>query len=240
MTSGRRTIPVRKKGPWMSNRSKWAALVLAALVVTAAVVVAAATASSRDGAVKLHSSLAAGVSARLGQVFKVLSGSTLGAHGAAVSAGSQPLPAGVAEGMSSSRPGVAPSKAVFAGGVYPTWVVPGSAEVCLVAGTIGPRSVPSSVCGPIAKAEAGLALMTETDAGQPVVLGLAPNGNTSVKVTNADGTTENVPVTNNVYEIASGKPSTVRLKAASGSPRTDSVAISPPPPPTAPAGSATP
>lgn len=49
-----------------------------------------------------------------------------------------------------------------------------------------------------------------------MVFGLVPDGNSSVKVTNSDGTTESVPVLNNVYEITSGDPSTVTLKDASG------------------------
>jgi hypothetical protein len=224
----------------MSKRSRSSAMALAALVVLAAVVVTAATASSNNHAVKLHSSPAPAVSARLAQLFKVLSATNLGARGVAARTGAQPLPASVVQGMSNYEPDLAPAEAVFTGGVYPTWVVPGSSEVCLVVGTTGSRSVPGATCGPTAKAEAGLTGMTETDSGQPVVLGLAPNGNTSVEVTNADGTTENVPVTNNVYEVVSGKPSTVSLKTASGTPTTESVAIGPPPAASAPSGSEVP
>jgi hypothetical protein len=221
----------------MSKRSKWSAMVLAALVAATAVVVTAMASSSKH-TVKLQSLPA--VSPRLSQIFTVLRGSNLGAHSAAVGASSQPLPSSVLQGMSGSPRGLEPTKAVFAGGTYPTWVVPGTTEVCLVVGAIGTRGVPGSMCDTVARAEAGLALMTESDTGSPIVLGLAPNGNTSVTVTNADHTTKSIPVTSNVYEIVGGKPSTVTLKDASGASTSQPVAISPPPPPSAPAESAAP
>jgi len=222
----------------MSKRSKRSLAGLAILVVAAAVViVATATAASQHHGVKLRRS-ATHVAPRLGQMFAVLHSDSLSAHSAAVGA-SQPLPPNVEVGMS-TLPGRDVGSAVFTGGTYPTWVVPGSTEVCLVIGAIGQRGVPGSTCAPVVDAEAGLTLMTETDSGQPLVLGLAPNGNASVKVTYADHTTARIPVSNNVYEITSGKPSTVTLTIASGAPITRSVAMSPPPPPSAPAGSATP
>jgi hypothetical protein len=47
-------------------------------------------------------------------------------------------------------------------------------------------------------------------------LGLVPNGNASVLVTDANGSKETVPVVNNVYEITSGDPVSATLKSASG------------------------
>jgi hypothetical protein len=223
----------------MSKRSKWfSAIVLAALIAATAAVAVTAMASPGKRAVKLHSVPA--VSARLDQIFTVLRSDDLATHSAAVSTVSQSLPQNVLEGMGRSGRGLEPTKAAFAGGVYPTWVVPGTTEVCLVVGAIGARGVPGSTCGSIAQGEAGLALMTETDAGAPIVLGLAPNGNASVEVTNADGAKKSITVTNNVYEITGGRPSTVSLKDASGASTTQPVAMSPPPPPSAPAESATP
>lgn len=238
MTSSDGTTPRPKKGLLMSKRSKRSLAGLAILVVAAAVaVVATATAASEHHGVKLHR-VATHVAPRLGQVFAVLHNGSLSAHSAVVGA-SQSLPPNVQVGMS-SLPGREVGSAVFTGGTYPTWVVPGSTEVCLVIGAIGQRGVPGSTCASVSDAEAGLILVTETDSGQPLVLGLAPNGNASVKVTYADRTTARVPVRNNVYEITSGKPSTVTLTTASGAPITRSVALSPPPPPSAPAGSTTP
>jgi hypothetical protein len=127
-----------------------------------------------------------------------------------------PLPAAVVAGMNGAQPNLDVSAAAYVGGTYPTWVVPGSTEVCLVVGANGPDNVPSSVCGPVSRAEAGMALVTGSGPGGQSVVGLAPDGNATVKVTNTDGTTENVPVKNNVYEIIDGKQNTVSLKEASG------------------------
>ena len=161
------------------------------------------------------------------------------ARGASAATDAQPLPVAVVEGMSRQL-GVEPSAAVFAGGTYPTWVVPGSTEVCLMHAALSRQDVPGGVCGSIKAAEHGLAVTSEDAAGAPVVLGLAPDGNISVNVTNADGTTESVPVTNNVYEITSGDPVSVTLKQASGASETRHLATLSSPPASAPAGSPTP
>lgn len=125
-----------------------------------------------------------------------------------------PLPTAVAQGISNT--GFDPSSAIFAGGAYSTWVIPGSSKVCLVHAAMGPGDVPGGVCGSTAAATDGLAVATENSAGAPVVLGLVPFGNTSVEVTDADGSSSTVSVTKGVYEITSGSPSTVTLKNASG------------------------
>jgi hypothetical protein len=216
----------------MSTRSKSSAIGLLALAaIVVAVAVTTAGASSKNHAVKLHPRRSPVVSARLRQMFEVLDG-TRRARSASVGASYEPLPAAVAQGMSSQ--GMDPNAAVFVGGTFPAWVVPGASEVCLVVGTTGPNSVPSADCATIAASESGLALVTRS-AGQPVVLGLVPNGNTSVQVTNTNGTKESIPVTNNVYEITKGKPSSVTLRGASGASTTEPTAISPAPPATAPA-----
>lgn len=210
------------------------------VAVVATIVVTAATASSKGHRVKLPATTAQTVPPQLGRIFKVLRGKDVRGHTAHMSTiGAQPLPAAVVKGMG-NQPSVNPSAAVFVGGVYPTWIVPGAAEICLVVGAVSPGDVPSGVCGSIPAAEHGLALTSSNAAGTPVVLGLVPNGNATVKVTNTDGTTENVPVTNNVYEITSSNPSTVRFNEASGISITRHLAIPSRPPASAPAGSAAP
>jgi hypothetical protein len=221
----------------MSKRSKVSAICLAAVIAVAAIVAVTASASSA-GKRRVKPHALAAVSPRLSQLFAVLRVHGLRAHRAA--ANTQSLPVSVLEGMSRSQRGLDPTRAAFAGGIYPTWVVPGSTEVCLVIGAIGKRGVPGSTCGSVKQGESGLALMTETDAGAPIVLGLAPDGNRSVKVTDSNGTVETVPVTNNVYEITTGTPGTVTLEDASGTSVTRPVAMSPPPPSSRPAESATP
>jgi hypothetical protein len=125
-----------------------------------------------------------------------------------------------------SKQGVDPAGAVFVGGTYPAWVVPGTSKVCLVVDAIGAHGVPSASCGTVAQGEAGLVrLLTVTETGAPVVVGLVPNGNVNVAVTDASGAAHDVPVAHNVYEITSGSPSTVSFNDASGATTTESVVM---------------
>jgi hypothetical protein len=230
-------ITLRKGASEMTKRPRRSAIVVSALVVIAAsVAVTAAMAASSGKALKPHAG-----SARLVHIFNVLQGGKVRGHSASVGA-AQPLPAAAGVGLS-QMPGLDPSAAVFAGGTYATWVVPGSTEICLISGPTRPgtSSGGGGVCGSIAGAEErGLAVTTESASGAPVVLGLVPNGNPSVTVTNTDGTTETIPVKNNVYEITSGHPSTVSLNEASGNATTRHLPVLSRPPASAPAGSATP
>lgn len=206
------------------------AIVVAAIVVTGA----GAKSSSRD----VTRSRDSHVSRRLLAEFKVLRQEGFrGAHDASASASYQPLPQGVVEGMDRAQPEMEPSSAAFAGGTYPTWVVPGVNHICLVLGTTGANSVPSSSCGSASSAEQhGLVISTEDEAGTPVIVGLVPNGSSVVKVTNADGTSKSVSVVDNVYEVTGGAPRTITFRDGSGSETTRPVAlISALPPPSAPA-----
>ncbi len=130
-----------------------------------------------------------------------------------------------------------PSAAVFAdAGACPAWIVPGSEQVCLVHALNGGGT--GGICGTSAAIEQrGIAGTGESPSGSPVVLGLVPNGNTSVDVTNTDGSKETVPVTNNVYEITTGDPVSATLKNASGALTTRHLpVISAPPPAATPTG----
>jgi hypothetical protein len=213
-------------------------LVLIAIVVAAIVVTAAGAKSGSRDVTRSRNSADSHVSRRLLAEFKVLHQEEFrGAHNASTSASYQPLPQGVIEGMEQAQPQMEPSSAAFAGGTYPTWVVPGADHVCLVLGTTGANSVPSSSCGSTASAEQhGLAISTENEAGTPVIVGLVPNGNPVVKVTNTNGTSKGVPVVDNVYEVTGGAPRTVTFRDGAGSETTRPVAVIPaPPPPSAPA-----
>lgn len=215
----------------MTKRSKLSAAIASVIAVTAVVVVA--TAMAKSGARTHHASPPA-VSPRLYRIFSVLRSDKQAGHRASAADSIPPLPAAVVEGMA-HEPGLDTSAAVFAGGTYPAWVVPGTNEVCLIHGAIGPRGVPGGVCSSIGAVEQrGLAVTTESATGAAVVLGLVPNGNSSVNVTNANGSTESVPVANNVYEITSGTPSTIGLREASGAATTRHVAQLSTPPPSSP------
>ncbi|HXD56181.1 MAG TPA: hypothetical protein VN618_15605 [Solirubrobacteraceae bacterium] len=127
------------------------------------------------------------------------------------------LPSAVVEGLDGGSQSVSASTAEPAGGTYPTWIVSGAGETCLIVEAIWAGDVPAGVCGPTSAAEArGLAMTREDALGQPVVVGLAPTGNSSVTVTNSDGTSERVAVTNSVYEVTQGDPASVKLKNAAG------------------------
>jgi len=191
-----------------------AAAVLVAIVAMAAI--ATAMASSSPRAARRHTTHRHAVSGRLGHIFRALDARHVRAHRVSAATASVPLPAAVFDAMSRWNPGLNPSAAVFTGGTYPTWIVPGSTEVCLVVGPMRAHDVPGAVCGSVSGSEHGFAMTTENAVGAPVVIGLAPDGNASVEVTNANGTSESVPVVNNVYEVISGTPSTATLKEASG------------------------
>jgi hypothetical protein len=201
-------VPIRPKRP---------AVIVASLAIIGVIGgIATATATSSRPAAVSHIHRTA-VPVRLRRAFSVLVSHRSVAHNATLGSTEHPLPAAVANVLPREVSGVNASEAVFAGGTYPTWVVPGANEICLVAGTTGTHGVPSSICGAISWAEQhGLAIVTEHDKQLPVVLGLAPNGNSSVQVTEADGATQSVAVINNVYEIVGGNPKSVTLKGLSG------------------------
>lgn len=137
----------------------------------------------------------------------------LRAHAASTA---QTLP-GVAAFSVGRRAGLDPEAAVLAGGAYPVWVVPGTTELCLVVGEMKPGAGTPADCGPTSDVEQlGLALVTETPSGQSLVVGLVPNGNRSVEATNSDRSSEDVGVSNNVYEIVGGDARTLTLKTAGG------------------------
>ena len=216
----------------MNSRAKQSVAALLALsTVVIAVVVTTAAASSGHH----HANLRPAVhhhatSARLQSLFAVFRHSI--AHTA--TANDQPLPSAAIEGLS-HKPGMEPDAALYVGGTYPTWLVPGSAEACIVVAPNRPHAVPGGTCAPVSTLNAGMTLITEGPSGQPLIIGLVPNGNASVGVTDVDGSTRTVAVTNNMFEINTGDPNTVTLKDASGASATHMVRLSPTPPPSAPA-----
>jgi hypothetical protein len=214
----------------MTKLSRHPILVTGLVAVAAAIGVTAAMASSGSKTAKPAAVARHVVSPRLHHLI----GALARAHGS--SANAHPLPVAVEMGTS-PRQTTEPSAAVYTGGVYPTWIIPGSREVCLTHAELGSAGGASEICGTIADLEQrGLAEVTESTSGSPVVFGLVPNGNSSVQVTNANGSEETVPVTNNVYEITSGDPISATLKNASGTTITRHLPVLSSPPPSAPAG----
>lgn len=78
------------------------------------------------------------------------------------------------------------------------WVEPGSAGVCVIDYEPGAGG---GSCGSVADALEGSIAIGIGASDQAVVYGLVPNGNSQIVVHDADGTTEEVPVENNVYII---------------------------------------
>lgn len=200
----------------MSTRLRRPALNVSALVLVCAIGVVAASLASASRPTMHHRLNYHAASARLQRAFSVLDRRSVAARSAAST--TAPLPEAVANVMPKRVPGAEPAGAAYAGGTYPAWVVPaGSSKVCLVAGSTGPTSVPSSTCAELAWAEQhGLAIVTENSTGTSVVFGLVPNRNTSVAVTETDGSTRNVEVANNVYEIVGGSPKSVKANGLDG------------------------
>lgn len=100
------------------------------------------------------------------------------------------------------------------------WVEPGSAGICLMDYE---AEANGGSCGSIAEALEGSIAVGVGASDEAVVYGLVPNGNSQIVVHDANGSTEDVPVENNVYIIrhpgavsaevidASGQTTTVEL-----------------------------
>jgi hypothetical protein len=212
------------------SRRSVLAMILAVALGAAAVAVASASSRShvRNQTTGSRTSDASHtiVPARLREIFRVLrhNGATR-AHSAA-SVPQLPVPASAIVGRAIG--GVPAAQAIFSGGTHPTWTIPGASGLCLLLAPIGPNGAPATVCGPVTQAERGLLLMTE-DAGHEIVIGLVPNGNSTVTATAHDGTVTKVPVVDNLFEIISGQPQSVSYSDASGSTVKFQVALGPAP-----------
>lgn len=213
------------------NRPSRSFVVVALAAVLVAVGVAAALGSSGGKGTKSAFAARRPVSHRLYRHIAALT------RARRASADAHPLPDAVLLGVGRQL-GLTPTAAVFVDGAFPSWIVPGSTEVCLMHGPLGSGGSSGGICGTIAAFEQrGLAEATETSSGANVVLGLVPDGNQSVEVTDSDGSTKAVPVTDNVYEITGGDPVSATLRDASGTTIARHLPVmSAPPPPSAPAG----
>ncbi|HEX4034845.1 MAG TPA: hypothetical protein VHX66_10410 [Solirubrobacteraceae bacterium] len=138
-----------------------------------------------------------------------------------------PAPASLGSGYTPGSPATYPSGAPtnpyginlsfdrFATGAN-AWVQAGSSGVCVVAYGLDvghPNDgIGAAVCTSTATALGGDLLFRKGH----VYVALAPDGNPTVTVTDTDGSTRQVPVTDNVYKIVGGAPSSITLRDASG------------------------
>jgi hypothetical protein len=105
------------------------------------------------------------------------------------------------------------------------WVIPGAAGACLFVQS-SPSQENGGACGSVASANAGTIMLVTSNqsTGAKAVFGLVPDGSESVTLTDSEGSTTQVPVSDNVYETtvsphsqsitvrdAQGKPTTTRL-----------------------------
>jgi hypothetical protein len=139
----------------------------------------------------------------------------------------QPLPSPVQlpEGIAGAYTGAAQPPNTY--GINPNyaqyiqaanaWILPGSSGICLISYGFDPRfpQVGSGSCNSSAMALSGDMF---NRIGQNNVIGLAPDGNTTMTITYTDGSTQHIPVTGNVYRAAglSGDPTSITLRDASG------------------------
>jgi hypothetical protein len=97
------------------------------------------------------------------------------------------------------------------------WVVPGTSQVCISSGGGGGCSSPTSGPGPSADDGGLFVTQGPTVDQQDSIFGLAPDGNSTVRVGFANGSSQSVPVQDNVYAVQGPDPVSITLRTASGS-----------------------
>jgi hypothetical protein len=187
---------------------------LAAIAIAITSVALASSTASAHKARHRPRAAAASASAAILDAFSVLR--------KAASAGGALLPPSVetaASDESSEASKIAPELTVEAKveEQYPVWVATQEGHLCLIKNGVIAPGIASSSCGGFAEAlEGNLISHSTTKSGTSVVVGLAPNGNTSVLATEANGSSHAVNVKENVYEIVGQAPQTIQLRNASG------------------------
>ncbi|HEX4033222.1 MAG TPA: hypothetical protein VHX66_02150 [Solirubrobacteraceae bacterium] len=139
----------------------------------------------------------------------------------------QPEPVGLDNGYTPGSPttypsglptnpyGIDPSFDRFATGAD-AWVQAGSSGICVIAYGLDvgyPHDgVGDETCFSTATALGG----DDLDRVGHVYVGLVPDGNPTVTVTDTDGSTRQIPVTENIYKVVGGSPSSITFHDASG------------------------
>jgi hypothetical protein len=191
------------------------ALSLAAISIAALVIALATSSASAHKGRHLHPAARASDNAAILNAFSVLR--------TAASSGGAPLPEGVGAAASNEAAGASKTEPELTGevkvqGQYPVWIAPESGKICLLQeGIVGP-GIADSVCGTDQEALEGklIKYSGKYPSGGPVIVGLAPNGNTSVIAREANGSGHTLSVTDNVYEIVGYSPQTISLINANG------------------------
>jgi len=146
--------------------------------------------------------------------------------------GGAPLPSSVShavaiEGSQAGKIETELTGEVEVAGQYPVWISPRGGEVCLLQENVVGPGIGSSFCATYEQALAGkligLSGKYPTHGAESVIVGLAPDSNTSVQATDASGASDTVSVHENVYEIVGQAPQTITLHDANGQTTTQEV-----------------
>ena len=174
---------------------------------------------------------------RLATPFSVLADRTVLRHAVAVV-----MPKAVVQGLTNfaaykaklGRPVPEVSQAAYAGqfpwvgpagrATTEVWVMPRSDGGVCIAPLLGGR-LAGLLCGTPADAGSGAVVVTTLDSQNATIdaLGIAPNGNSSVVLTGPSGSTDDVPVTNNIWSEYGFDATAVRAIAADGQLTTNSL-----------------
>lgn len=97
------------------------------------------------------------------------------------------------------------------------WIIPGSTKVCIFSAASGGWAVCDSASTGVRPVTAGgLFMTTGPYPEQNRIVGLAPDGNTSVTVSFSNGSSQTVPVLDNVYVASGIGPLAISMKEANG------------------------
>jgi len=136
-------------------------------------------------------------------------------------------------------PNAALAQYVAPTGTLGMWLVPGSGGLCfhVVSSTAnasqGSGQGGYGVCSTTANAELGRAFVfTELGNGSDLLVGVAPNAAKSVAITLGDGSTETIPVVDDVYAVTASAVAAVTVDDAAGATQTYNMPASAGPPTT--------
>ena len=224
--------------PKTASRLRWFGMTAVAMfVVAGATTMAVSIANTHQ-----REALAArsSISRSLRHSFRVFRHGTVRANSAAASTGTagQSLPSSIATSWTAGDPyqiNTALAREVAVTPSVTAWVAPGASGACLAWVTTQAGAVGGSGCAPTNIVQSGGDWGESYNpappggpdappAGPVTVAGVAPDGNTTVTIVASDGTSQTVPVVQNVY-VWTGQavPRAITLRDASGETQTDSL-----------------
>jgi len=111
----------------------------------------------------------------------------------------------------------AAARYVAVSSTFAVWVVPGTKGICIIKAHSASPAGASIVCDSVASADAGtMRGMVIPPAGSGTVFGILPDTNTTVTVTARDGTSQQIPVVDNIYAVPAGDAQALLVRNAAG------------------------